>query len=185
MVMFILSRPGALLPCLPSPSYLFSTAVSLLLLMFPPSPFTADAGRCLLLISALDSRHLTTNRSTASGIPCYHFPAFFATVAHNAVSAPNNNGATSVDPSVARNSQRSSTMHLFQVFNFTPGLGFAPPAIAPNINRVGNRSLLSGASPWFLLLLLLLLLLLFSRNKCGCQNKTKKQTKKAHKMKST
>ena len=163
MVMFLLSRPGALLPCLPSPSYLFSAAVSLLLLLFPPSPFTADAGRCLLLISALDSRHLTTNRSTASGIPCYHFPAFFATVAHNAVSAPNNNGATSVDPSVARNSQRSSTMHLFQVFNFTPGLGFAPPAIAPNINRVGNRSLLSGASPWFLLLLLLLLLL-FSRN---------------------
>ena len=42
-------------------------------------------------------------------------------------------GGCSVDPSVAWNTLRPSTLHLCRVLNCPPGLGFSPPAIVPNI----------------------------------------------------
>ena len=78
---------------------------------------------------------LAMNRSAASRIPRCHFPAFFAAVDHSAVSTPNTKGASSVDPKAARNSLRSWTMRLCQVFNCPPGLGFSPSAIVPGITR--------------------------------------------------
>ena len=87
------------------------------------------------------------NRSTASRIPRYHFPAVLAAVDHSAVSNPHTKGATSVGHSVARNSLKSSTMHLCQVLHCPPGFGFSPPVIVPNITRQGNCSLLCRAPP--------------------------------------
>ena len=54
---------------------------------------------------------------------------------------PTHKGMLSVDPSVARNTLRSSTRHLAQLFSGRPGPGFSPPAIVPNITRRGSRSL--------------------------------------------
>ena len=111
---------------------------------FPWKPRTADA-RCCLLSLASSSCHPTMNRSTASRTSRYHLPAFFAAVDYSAVSTPNTKGASSADPSVARNSLTSSTMHLCQVLNCLPDLGFSRPGIVPNITRLGNRSLLRRA----------------------------------------
>ena len=91
--------------------------------------------------------HLTMKYSAASKIPRYHSPAFFAAVDHNAVSTPNTKGATSVDPTAARNSLRFWIMHICQVSNCPPGLEFSPPDIVPNITRQGNRSRLFRATP--------------------------------------
>ena len=40
--------------------------------------------------------------------------------------------------SVARNTPRSSTSHLRQVFDCPPSLGPTPPVIVSNITRLGN-----------------------------------------------
>ena len=95
----------------------------------------ADARRC-----ASSSCHLTMNRSLLQGPPV-PLPRLFTAVGHSAASTPNTEGERSLDPSVARNSVRSSTTHLCQVLNCPPGLGFSPPAIVPNTTRLENRSL--------------------------------------------
>ena len=59
----------------------------------------------------------------------------------NTVSTPNTKGTLFVDPSVARNTLRSSTRHGARFFSGRPGSGFSPPAIVPNITRRVNRSL--------------------------------------------
>ena len=119
-----------------------STAVSLLFsYLSPPSPHslgrvsfhllspflwtppTANARRCLPRC-VVSSRYLTMYSPADSRTPRYHFLAVFAAVDHNAVSAPKPKGESSTHPSVARNSPRSSTMYLCQVFNFQPVLGF-------------------------------------------------------------
>ena len=63
-----------------------------------------------------------------SGINTLHF----SVTGKRAVSTPNTNkGASSVDPySVARNSLRYSTMHIYEVLKCPPCLGFSPPAIS-------------------------------------------------------
>ena len=48
-------------------------------------------------------------QSGASTTPRYHFPPFLAAVGHNTISTPINKGKLSVDPSVVRNTLRSST----------------------------------------------------------------------------
>ena len=53
-----------------------------------------------------------------------------------------NKGECSVNPSVAWDSLRSSTLHLCQVLNCRPGFGFSPPPIVPNISLLGNHPLL-------------------------------------------
>ena len=57
------------------------------------------------------------------------------------LSTPKIKGERSVDPTVARSSLRSSTMHLCKLLNCPPGLRFSPPAIVPNIARLDNRLL--------------------------------------------
>ena len=134
----------------PLPAFPWSCFLPLLLLPplppFPWAPPTADV-RCCLLSCASSSCHLTMNHSAASRTSRYHFPASFAAVDRSAVSIPNTTGECSVDPSMGRNSLRSSTMHLCQVSNCPPGLGFSPPAIVSNITRLGNRSMLYRATP--------------------------------------
>ena len=57
------------------------------------------------------------------------------------VSTPNTKGTLSADPSVARNTLRSSIGHWSQFFSGRPGPGFSPPAIDRNIiRRVGRSS---------------------------------------------
>ena len=123
-------------PVPPLLAFPWSSFLPLLLLPplppFPWIPPTPDARRCLLS-SASSSCHLTMDRSAASRTPRYHFPAFFDAVDHSAVSTPSTKGASSVDPSVARNSRRSSTMDLCQVLNCPPCFGFSPSAIISNI----------------------------------------------------
>ena len=111
----------------------------------PWAPPTTDARRCLLSFAS-SSCHLTMNRADALRTPRYHSPAFFAAVGHSAVSAPNTKGECSGGPLVARNPLRSSTMHICQVLNCPPGLGFSPSAIVPNITRLCNDSLLCRAT---------------------------------------
>ena len=79
--------------------------------------------------------------SAASTTPRYHFPPFLATVGHSTVSTPNTEGTLSVDPSVTRNTLRSSTRHWSQFFSGQPGLGCSPPDTVPNITRRVNSSL--------------------------------------------
>ena len=136
---------------LPKQTILWSGFLPLLLLpplsAFPWAPPAADARRCLLG-SASSSPHLTITRYTLlQGFLRYLVPAFFAdAVDHSAVSTPSTKGASSVDPPSARNSLRSSTMQLCQILNCPPSLRFSPPAIVPNITRLGNRSLLYRAT---------------------------------------
>ena len=59
------------------------------------------------------------------------------------VNAWNIIGELSVDPSVARNTLRSSTGHWAEFFSGRPGPGLSPPAIVPNITRRVSRSLFS------------------------------------------
>ena len=96
----------------------------------PPPLICSDTthGGC----AALPTQLTFMNRSTASGTPRYHFPVFFVAVTHSAVSTPNTKGASSVDPSLARGSPRSSNMHLCQVLSCPPDLRFSSPAIVLN-----------------------------------------------------
>ena len=133
-------RPGALLPgCHLLPTFVHRSFYSLLSVpplpafpwsgVLPPlfpflwTPPTANARRCLPRC-VVSSRYLTMYSPADSRTPRYHFLAVFAAVDHNAVSAPKPKGESSTHPSVARNSPRSSTMYLCQVFNFQPVLGF-------------------------------------------------------------
>ena len=52
-----------------------------------------------------------------------------------------------MDPSVARNTLRSSTRHWAQFFSGRPGPGFSPPAIVPNVIRRISRSLCLRCTP--------------------------------------
>ena len=157
------SRPGAMLPCLPSPSYFrpprfpFYSSCSppprLPLVGFrstppvtPPFPIPLDTthGGCAALPTP---RCLILVPPHHGPLGCFEdLPRLFASVDHRVVSTPNTKGASSVDPSVARNSLRSSTMHPRQVYNSPLGLGFSPPAIVPNIARLGSLSLLCRAT---------------------------------------
>lgn len=76
------SRPGILLPCLPSPSSFRQPRFPLLPCVAPPLPTPLDAthNECLaprLLHFASSSCHLTMNRSAASRTSRYHLPALF------------------------------------------------------------------------------------------------------------
>ena len=77
----------------------------------------------------------------------HHFPPFLAAVGHSTVSTPNTTGTLSVDPSVARNTLRSSTKHWAQLFSGRSGPGFSPSAIVPNITRRVSRSLCVRCTP--------------------------------------
>ena len=133
-----------LLPAFPLSGFL----PFLLLPPLPPFPWippTADARSCLPSC-APSSCHLTMRRSKGSRHPWYHFSASLAPVDHSAVSTPNIKRASSVDPSVAPELIRSSTMHLCQGSNCPPRLGFCPPAIVPNIARLVYPFLLCRAT---------------------------------------
>ena len=110
-------------------------------LPFPWTPPPEDARRCLLS-SVSASCHHTINRSPASRIPRYLFPVFLSAVDHNAVSTPNTKGASYVDLRWLGTPEGLRYMHMCQVLICPPDLGFSPPAIVPNITRLGNRSLL-------------------------------------------
>ena len=100
---------------------------------FPPTPLSLDTthGGCAALPTqlSLSSCHLTMNCSAASRTPRYNSATCWL---HKAVSTPNTKGGSSVDPSVARNPPRCSTMHLCQVLNCPPGLGFSPTSHRPD-----------------------------------------------------
>ena len=71
------------------------------------------------------SCHLTMQRWAASRTPWHRFPACFSAVQPSAASTQTPRGN---DPSVARNSHRSSTMHLCQVSNCPPRQGPDQPS---------------------------------------------------------
>ena len=114
----------------------FITTVALAF-SFPWAPRTADAWR-FPLASDSSLYHLIIYRSAASRPPWYHCSAIFAVLVPTAVSTPNNNGQSFVDPS--RNTQRFSTIntHLCDVFSCPPDLRPSPPVILVNITRLGN-----------------------------------------------
>ena len=95
----------------------------------PPIPLDTGHGGCAVLSTQL----------CLILVPPHHEPFGCFEEHRSAVSTPNTKGARSADPSVTRNSLRSSTM-LCQVLNRPPGPGFSPPANVPNITRQGNRS---------------------------------------------
>ena len=125
------TRPGTLLPCLPSTS--FSRQPRFRCDCHPPlptpwAPPVAYAWRFLLNVASIPCR-----------CPRYHLPAFFAATVHTSASTPKTNVECSVDPLVASNALRSSSRHLCQLFGCPPGLRPSPPAMFPSITRLGNR----------------------------------------------
>ena len=70
------------------------------------------------LLSASSLCHLAMIHSASSTTPRYQIPAFLAAVGYNTVSTPNTREKLSVDPSVARNTLRSSTRHWAQFYSY-------------------------------------------------------------------
>ena len=79
-------------------------------------------------------------RSAASTTPRHRSPAFLTSVGPNSVSTPNDEAVLSVDPSVARNTLKSSASNWTQFRPNRPGLRFSPSVIVPNSIRLVNRS---------------------------------------------
>ena len=69
------------------------------------------------------------------GIP----PSFFAADGQSALSTPNVNRLSSVEPSVAPKTWKSSRRHFSQFCSGHPGPGSSPPASVPNANRFSSR----------------------------------------------
>ena len=106
------------------------SSIAVSLRVWPP-PFScpgiqpkADDLRSLLS-SDSSIRRLALKRAAASRTPRYHLPAFFGATVRTTVSTPNANGVCTVDPSVARNTLRSSKRNPCQVSAARPISG--PP----------------------------------------------------------
>ena len=82
----------------------------------PPRPLSSLLASSIAwrgqLLSALSLSHLIMAHSAVSTTPRHHFPPFLATVGHSTVSTINTKGMLFVDPSVARNTLKSSTRQL-------------------------------------------------------------------------
>ena len=138
------STPVSLLLFLFPPLPAFLRSRSILLLPLPPRPsfpWTPPYGECAALPtqSCLSiSWHLTMNRSAASRTPRYHFSAIFCCSGRQRGTNTKYQGGKNPLPLqwLRRNFLRSSTMHLCQVTNWTPGLGFLPANCHRMLDRV-------------------------------------------------
>ena len=109
----------------------------------PPSPVPVRLPLLLTSSAAwrsqLLSRHRMPRRHEIAPPlqrpPSTHLPPFLAAVGHNAVSPPDNKGERSVDPSVARNTLKSSDRDWARLFLDRPGPAFSRPTTVPNITR--------------------------------------------------
>ena len=104
---FYAGRPGALLPCLPSPSYFRPPRFTLYTSCCPPSrhslghhPRRMRCGAYSPCVILVPPHHEPFG--CFKDPPVILFLVFFAAVDHSAVSTPNTKEESSVDPSVAQ-----------------------------------------------------------------------------------
>ena len=115
--MVVFYFPVVLVPCYPICHLLHTFGHLSFPCTPPPPPSPNSLGHHLRQMRGAYSAsfHSTTNRSAASTIPRFHFPALFTAMDHSAVSTPTNKGKIYVYPLVVRNSLRSSTTHIFRL----------------------------------------------------------------------
>ena len=143
------SRPGTFLPCLPSPSC--SRQPRFPCDCYPPPPIplgttrsvcVAIPAQCRLILMPL--RHEAFCCFEDSAIPLARLLS--CNGPHPGLHPKKQLGVFR-GPLVASNALRSSSRHVCQLFDCSPGLRPSPPVIFPSITRLGNRPSFCRATP--------------------------------------